>query len=145
MRNRYTIGIYFDSSLKKVALILKRRPEWQVGNYNFPGGHIEENENGYACVIREFKEECDINTITSDWRYIGIIKGDDYTVEIFTALHGLKHGNLTTITDELVTWVNINEIPNNIVPNVSWLLPFAINYWNDKNLKFGTFEYNELL
>jgi 8-oxo-dGTP diphosphatase len=143
---RYTIGIYFDSYLKKVVLILKNRPAWQAGNYNFPGGHAEFSEFGIDCIVREFKEECGININLDDWKYIGNIHNKKiYEVDIFTAIQDIEHGEIKTMEDEEVGWFEINNLPKNIVSNVSFLIPFALNYWrqgNIDNLVFGTFEYN---
>jgi 8-oxo-dGTP pyrophosphatase MutT (NUDIX family) len=142
---KYTIGIYFDCYLSKVALILKNRPEWQAGKYNFPGGHIEDNENNFDCVIREFKEECGIKTSYDDWKHIGCIHNKSYyKVDIFTAIQDIEHGVLSTTEDQEVIWVDINKLPENIISNLFWLIPFAFNYWkqgNADNLVFGFFEY----
>ena len=144
MKN-YTIGIYFDCYLKRIALILKNRPDWQAGKFNFPGGHIELNEPSNNCVIREFKEECGINTTYDDWKHIGrIINKEHYVVEIFTAIQDVEHGEITTMEDQKVTWIDIDKLPENIISNLFWLIPFALNYWKQGNadhLKFGTFDY----
>jgi 8-oxo-dGTP pyrophosphatase MutT (NUDIX family) len=62
METNYTIGIYFTDDLRRVALILKNRPIWQNGKYNFPGGHLERSEGLAKCVAREFLEECGVHT-----------------------------------------------------------------------------------
>jgi 8-oxo-dGTP pyrophosphatase MutT (NUDIX family) len=142
---KYTIGIYFDNSLKRVVLMLKNRPNWQAGKFNFPGGHIETDEKGIDCVIREFKEECGIVTNIEDWRHIGLIRNQwNYEVEIFTGVQNAKHGELKTMEDQPVTWIDIDKLPKNVVSNLSWLVPFALNSWKQGNadlLTFGTFEY----
>jgi 8-oxo-dGTP diphosphatase len=138
---KYTIGICFDNNLENIVLILKNRPEWQKGKYNFPGGHTEENEIGIDCIIREFREEC--NIITKDWIHIGNIKNkDNYIVEIFTLMQNFK--NIKTMTDEKIEIFNINNLPTNIISNLNYLIPFAFNFWRQGNLDtliFGTFEY----
>jgi len=143
---KYTVGIYFRSNVNEVALILKNRPTWQAGKYNFPGGKIEFNESPLECTIREFNEECCVNTIAETWNHIGRIENDgNYTVEIYTGLHKSFHGDLITGEDQKVQWFNVNDLPRNIISNLSWLIPFAVNYWKQGNadyIKFGNFEYS---
>lgn len=47
--------------------------------------------------------------------------------------------------DEQVEWFNINNLPNNIITNLLWLIPFAVNYHKQGNnvdkLMFGNFKY----
>jgi len=146
---KYTIGILFNESLTQVVMIYKNRPDWQKDNFNFPGGHIENGETSIVCLIREFEEECAIKTTIDTWKYIGkITNNKNYYVDVFTAIHNPKeHGFVKTNTDEVVIWIDCNNIPENIVTNVSWLLPFAKDWWNQgnvENLSFGTFNYNNI-
>lgn len=142
---RYTIGIYFNSEKTHVALMMKNRPAWQAGRYNFPGGHIEKGERGGECVAREFKEECGIETEEADWTYIGLIRNKrNYSVEVFTAIQEPSHGEVQTMEDQDVEWIEVEDIPMNVISNLFWLIPFALNYWKQGNtdkLFFGTFEY----
>lgn len=138
MKNtKYTIGIYFDSKLNKVALILKNRPEWQRGLYNFPGGHIEENETPEECIAREFKEECLVNTNPEEWTQIGAIRGNDYTVNMLLCVQKEEHGELLTGEDQPVFWKWIHGIPDNCIENVHWITYYALNIqtqrMNNKN------------
>lgn len=142
---KYTIGIYFNEDLTEVALILKNRPKWQEGRYNFPGGHVEENEFGVECISREFEEECNIKTKSEDWTSIGlIINPEVYDVEIFTSRHNPLRGELKTMEDQPVQWFNLNSLPENMISNLRWLIPFALNFWKQGNtdtLVQGIFYY----
>jgi ADP-ribose pyrophosphatase YjhB (NUDIX family) len=128
---KYTIGIYFDSKLKKVALILKNRPEWQRGLYNFPGGHIEENETPEECISREFKEECLVKTDPKEWMQIGAIHGNNYTVIMLLCIQKEEHSELRTGEDQPVFWKWIHGIPDNCIKNVHWITYYALNIVND--------------
>ena len=144
---RYTVGIYFKNNLTEIALILKNRPEWQNNKFNFPGGHIESNERNFDCIVREFFEECNISSKEEDWTHIGvIINSNKYYVDIFTAIYNKSHGELKTMEDQPVYWCNINNLPNNTISNVEWLIHFAKNYiqqGNKDNLSFGLFNYKD--
>lgn len=142
----YTLGIIFSENFEKVLLIKKTKPDWQKGNYNFPGGKLEKEEDIFDCVKREIFEECNINTLKGRWHYIGQIINEnlEYSVEILTYIYRKIDGKVLSPTEEKNKWFNINHLPKNIVSNLSWLVPFAKNWWiqgNHDNLSFGTFEY----
>jgi 8-oxo-dGTP diphosphatase len=139
----YTIGILFDSNFDQVLLILKNRPEWQKGKYNFPGGHVEEDETMVECVVREFKEECNLNSNKEDWRFIGFLNNDtNYQCSIYTAFN---LGEVQTNEDQEVKWFDLENLPENIITNLTWLIPFAKNVWiqgnNPDKITFGEFDY----
>lgn len=142
---RYTVGIYFDKELTKIALILKNRPAWQNGLYNFIGGTIEDGENGLECIVREFEEECGVYVSPDDWVNIGLIRNkNNYEVELFSALQEDYHKEIKTMEDQEVGWFELDNLPKNMISNLFWLIPFAVNCWTQGNadyLNFGTFEY----
>lgn len=139
----YTIGIILDKELNHVILIQKTHPEWQKGLFNFPGGHVEQGETYTTCISREIKEECDLNIPEEDWNFIGELVGEDYNVRVFSCIWNLGHGFFISKTDEEVVCFNINSLPKNIITNLEYLIPFAINYYKNSNtiVKFGKFYY----
>lgn len=144
---RYTIGIVFTPKLDCVLLIFKQRPDWQRNKWNFPGGHIEVNESAVQCVSREFKEETNLNIPMEDWVEIDKINNQgNYKVGIFTTIYrSQKHGSYETLTDEIVSWFRVDDLPKNVIPNIPWLTFFAKNCLdqakNPDNLYFGEFNY----
>jgi 8-oxo-dGTP pyrophosphatase MutT (NUDIX family) len=142
---RYTVGILFNQKLTRVLLILKSKPDWQKGKFNFPGGSFENGESAVECVAREFKEETDMNI--PNWQHIGkIINPGNYFVDVLTSIHVSENNGLPKdMTEEHLEWHDIDDLPENIISNLSWLVPFARNVWKQGNadgLKFGTFEYS---
>lgn len=140
---KYTIGIIFNDTFDKVVLINKKRPSWQAGRLNFPGGHIEEGETPVECVAREIKEECDLNLPPHTWSHIGQIVNEDvpYTVDIFAATAAFSP---ISMTDEEVAWYDAIDLPKNVLSNLIWIVPFARNYFvqgNRDNISFGIFNY----
>ena len=139
----YTIGICFNSDLSKVVLMLKDRPDWQKGKWNFPGGHIEDNEIPEECVTREFKEECNIDSNPKEWQYIGRLTDKlNYDCYIYTIIN--ISSDLKTMETEIVDWCYIKDLPVNCISNVYWLIPFAINCiykGNTDYIKEGMFLY----
>jgi 8-oxo-dGTP pyrophosphatase MutT (NUDIX family) len=143
---KYTVGIYFDVAFKKVALILKNRPDWQAGKWNFPGGKVEETESSQECMSREFNEECGVKTRHYDWNHIGCIRNEDnYVCEVYTMLENYVGSDIFSAEDQSVEWFSVNDLPKNIISNLTWLIPFALNWWKQGNidhLNFGTFYYS---
>lgn len=144
---KYTIGALFTPDFQQVLLIKKNRPEWQKGNYNLPGGHIEEGEVGLECIAREFEEEAGVKIRPLDWFYIDLIENEgEYTVEFFTAIYdATMHGTVDfNASDEQIRWCNCQVLPVNTISNLTWLVPFALDFHeqgNHDNLAFGHFSY----
>jgi 8-oxo-dGTP diphosphatase len=142
---KYTIGALFTADYKQVLLILKSKPAWQAGKFNFPGGSIEDGEDSYQCVAREFKEEANFNSTPESWHYIGKINNPgNYYVDFLTTIC-YDPAAIKSMTGEKCKWVDCDAIPENVISNLYWLIPFVKNIWKQGNadeLKFGTFEYS---
>ena len=123
---RMVAGLVFDYS-GNVALIEKTRPNWQKGNYNAIGGHIEDGETPYETMVREFREETGLYIPASEWRMFCVLTGPEkeksWEVSFFTAV---KNANLTQTTDERPEWVPYHKLPHNIINNLTWLIPMAL-------------------
>ncbi len=123
------VGFLFNDCLghtNKVMLIEKNRPEWQINKVNGIGGHIEPMESPEQAMIREFKEETSYTI--ADFKNFAIINGSGWRVYFFYALNKaaliLPEHNPT---DEKVIIADINNLPNNIIPNLRWLIPMALD------------------
>lgn len=158
---RYTIGAVFNADFSRVLLILKNKPDWQKGKFNLPGGSMElvDNKTGsnydkrktkwetpQECISREFKEETDLDIPFQNWQHIGTIDNPgNYSVEFLTSIHYPELNGLPkSMTDEKVEWHDVDDLPQNVISNIHWLVPFAKNIWKQGNadgLKFGKFEY----
>jgi len=49
-----------------------------TGVYNIPGGEIDEGEDKLECIIREAKEETDLDLKKSNLKYLGFYKYSEY-------------------------------------------------------------------
>lgn len=128
---KYSLGFAFDASGKYVVLIQKQRPTWQAGQWNGVGGHVEEGETFWQCMVREFREETTVDTYESDWSPLGVISGSGFEVHVF-ALFNDSIYKAQTNTDESVSVVKVSNLGAvKTISNLSWLIPAALD--NQKN------------
>lgn len=81
---KYASIVVLDDS-GNVITVLKDRPAWQAGFYNFPGGHVEEDETFIDAAVRELKEETNISVDLTLVNYLGEISDQsNYILEVFT-------------------------------------------------------------
>ena len=120
----YVLGFLFDEEKKRVALIKKNRPEWQAGFFNGIGGKVEKGETGEEAMTREFEEEAGV-TVT-DWNLMCIMDNVDWVCLCYCSTGDLS--KLKSLTDEEVSVWNIYELEElNVVSNLRWLIPMAID------------------
>lgn len=80
---RYALGFCFVPG-GGCILIEKRKPDWQKGLVNGLGGHVEEGENSYVAMAREFEEEAGIETNRQNWRGVLQISSLNWYLDVFT-------------------------------------------------------------
>jgi 8-oxo-dGTP diphosphatase len=138
---KYSLGFIFNSSYTHVLLIHKNNPDWQRGKINGIGGKIEEDESAIKCIIRETMEETGIKTEEKDWIHYGqIVNGDKSTSQLFYCLYTGSQSDAATQEDEEIEWFVVDRLPKNIMSNLSWLIPLAL----DKHLN-GEVDHIELI
>jgi ADP-ribose pyrophosphatase YjhB (NUDIX family) len=132
----YVIGMLYSESFDRVLLIRKTKPDWQAGNFNFPGGKIEKSESANDAIISRFKEETNLQTLPSDWDLFGemVSKDREYQVLFFAGVyHPDRHGEVISLTEEMCWWTPVYALPKNIITNLKWLIPLGINYLQQGN------------
>lgn len=121
----YVAGFMFSEDLKKVALIVKNKPEWQAGKLNAIGGKIEGAEAPIDAMTREFKEETGVSTDATDWHlYCSLGDNRGYRVYFFFTV-SKKVFSVETMEDEDVMIVPSSLDGLKIIPNLQWLVPMA--------------------
>ena len=120
----YTLGFMFAG--EQVALIRKRKPEWQNGALNGIGGKIHDGEDPRLAMVREFGEETGFLTQPAAWTLFCVMRGADWSVRCYYAFHSLAP--LRTCTQEEIVIVKLDELANwKHVHNLTWLLPLALD------------------
>ena len=139
----YTVGFIFDSTLEHVALVTKTHPAWQKGKVNGVGGLIDADESSVAGMVREAKEEAGITTTTKDWEFIIKMKRPDLFVDFYTCRWAQNQLDVDTQTDEAVMWYPVSKLPVNVIPNLRWMIPFALDTYPDSALDSETVTYTK--
>lgn len=134
----YAAGFYLsdEATTKKlgyqhIALIRKKRPDWQAGRLNAIGGKLEQDEKPNQTMAREFQEETGVETRPGDWNKFAILRMPGHLGAIVHFF--IKYGNPSkckTTTDEeiviLPTKVIVEGLPRSqIISNLKWLLPLS--------------------
>ncbi len=128
----YVTGFVFSKDLQHVVLLEKLSPAWQKGLLNGVGGKIEDGESPIQAMVRECEEETGVFISESNWtRYAHLTKPTYFELDVFFSISDLAF-SAKTIEKEQVHLLKIDNIPNNIIPNLKWLIPLAL----DQSLKF---------
>ena len=124
MEERYKSMIVADLMLtrindgkKEVLLSLRKNTGYNDGEYELPGGHVEEGEDLMQAMIREAKEELNIELRREDLKIKHILhhyKGN----RIIFILSAKKYEGDIQIGEpdkcDKLEWFDINDLPNNI-------------------------------
>lgn len=141
---QYVAGFMFSPNFKNVLLIEKNKPKWQEGKYNAIGGKIEADETAVSAMVREFREECGLDTEEKDWNLYCCISGDGYKVYFYWATSEIWSGYESKTTEEVFDLYvdHLYEVRGKLIKNLKWLIPLAIDKANSYS---GNIELNPQL
>jgi 8-oxo-dGTP diphosphatase len=131
---QYVLGFCFSPDYKSVALIHKKKPEWQLGKINGIGGKLEENELPHEAMIREFQEETGL--VVLDWECYAVMTSSSWECYCHRAISSNVF-DVRTMTEEDVILRDPLNLPSIVIPNLRWLVPLAM----DTDLKAMTEVY----
>ncbi len=124
---KYVTGFLFSQDATRVVLIKKCLPEWQQGLLNGVGGKIENNESSCDAMVREFQEETGVFVAHDQWTcYTKIYRPNYYELDVYYAYSDLAY-EAKTVEREEVYLIKLQDIPENIIPNLRWLIPLALD------------------
>lgn len=117
----YVVGFLFRDG--EVALVEKRRPDWQKGFLNGIGGRVEVGETPLAAMVREFSEEAGAKVY--NWRNFGVLSNPEAPMAV--ALYAAwEPAEISTMTDEQVGWHKLSSLAAlRVIPNLRWIIPAA--------------------
>jgi len=116
---------------QQLVLIKKINPQWQRNLYNGVGGKIEAGESSVDAMSREFSEETGVTISTSSWTfYARINRPGYYDLDLYFAHSDLAF-TAKTVEKEQVRLFKLSDLPANIIPNLKWLIPLALDQQAD--------------
>jgi 8-oxo-dGTP diphosphatase len=121
-KTEYVLGFAFTPE-GQVALIEKKRPDWQAGYLNGIGGHRKQGETAVMAMSREFQEETGLTIEPHKWRKVGFMRADEiWRCVVFTVTCD-KVRFVKTRTDERVMLLNNEQLRGlRVLENVPALL-----------------------
>ena len=120
----YTCGFLFGPDRRQCALIRKDHPEWQAGLLNGIGGKLKPLEPPPAAMVRKFEEEAGLTGV--EFEEFARLHGGDYRVHFFRGFDQAVV-NVKTMTSEEVYFYALPIVRRDIVPNLRWLIPLALD------------------
>lgn len=107
----------------KILLLRRFNTGYEDGNYSVVAGHLDGNETFMQAMVRETKEEADINLKSEDLQVVHVMHRREPTherVDFFIKANNWK-GEPKIMEpnkcDEL-RWFELDNLPNNIIPYV---------------------------
>lgn len=122
-KRKYVVGFMFNDLKQEVVLIKKRHgPPRVIGNWNGVGGHVELGEHPHQTIVREFDEETGV--LHTKWEYLCSLDFDDHIVYFFFATSDEAVDKVQTMTDEIIYISDTENLPEPIMHNLTWMIPF---------------------
>lgn len=122
---------------REVLLIEKRRPAWQAGRFNLPGGRIQVGETPEQAARRELYEEAEIDCDLADVKVTGLIACGGYTIYAARCDFESRYGRNVpkSVTSERVFWLPLDEALDHpkLIPNLRIIIPLmrsGLSYWS---------------
>jgi len=90
-------------------------------------------------MSREFYEETGLYIGNILWYEFCEMNGSSFRVNVFThQVNDEQFNKITTETDEEIIKVDVNRLPDNVLFNLKWLIPIALDSYRDNNFKWSS-------
>lgn len=129
MEERYKSKMVVDLFLEKinknnkkeVLLLLRQNTGHADGMYDLPGGHVDSNEDIFASMIREAKEEIGIDIDRKNLEIIHIYhhyKKDMIKFVFKVNMYSNEIKNNEPDKCKELRWFELDNLPDNIIPKI---------------------------
>ncbi|WP_109852844.1 (deoxy)nucleoside triphosphate pyrophosphohydrolase [Aquimarina sp. AU58] len=99
--------IYNDNKI----LICRRKPEKSLGGYwEFPGGKVEENESNEESLIRELKEELEMEVNIESFFKSSEHTYENFTIELIAYICNFVSSSFKLTDHDRYEWIEPNEL-----------------------------------
>lgn len=113
---------------------------WQDSNYGLPAGHLEFEESVINAVLREVKEETDINIESENVKFAHVMHRKNKYIDLFFLTQNWSGEPRIMEKDKCddIQWFSLEDLPENIIPSVK----FAIDNYQ-KGIMFSEYTAEE--
>jgi len=108
MTTRVTAAILKKND--RILVAQRRDTDNLAGKWEFPGGKIENNETPEQCLIREMKEEFDIEVEIGEFFGQSMYHYDTGTVQLLAYHTTWKGGHFSLNAHAAIRWVSLNQM-----------------------------------
>ena len=116
-----------EDGKKQILLSKRKNTGYKDGEYELPGGHLEENEDLYEAMIREAKEELGISLKRENLKIVHIMhhyRGKRMNFILETEKSDLEPRIMEVDKCEELKWVEINNLPENTIEKVKIIIGY---------------------
>lgn len=142
-REQFLSSVYLIIKNDRNEILLQRRQGTKLwcGFLGLPAGHIDKGENALDAVVREAKEELDIDVSRNDIADVFVVNRRNKTIPSYFDIYfeiskynGIIKINEPNKCSELI-WANLNNLPEDIIDFEKVALENNI-----KGIKFSTID-----
>lgn len=138
-------GLVFSRDMGMVVLVEKKRPEWMAGMLNGVGGATKEGElRARTTMARKCLDETGLDVPLDDWQMLAefVSPASKMRIVFFYTLADLPMEKPKN--DEQIFFIPVGDtLPDNIVPDLSWLIPMAVARQNHRT--YGPIQWDHVI
>ena len=105
---RVTAAILVNND--RILIAQRRGTDKLAGKWEFPGGKIENNETPEQCLIREMKEEFDIDVVIGGLFGESTYRYETETVQLLAYHTTWNGGNFSLKVHAAIRWVSLIQL-----------------------------------
>lgn len=104
------VAAVFRNNENKILIAQRNLKKSQGGLWEFPGGKIEPNETREDAIIREFKEELNINVKVEGYLDEKVFNYPEKDINLIALKCNIIGGNMILNEHEDVKWIETNQL-----------------------------------
>lgn len=108
MTIRVTAAILMNND--RILIAQRRDIDKLAGKWEFPGGKIENSETPQQCLIREMKEEFDIEVVIGEFFAESVYHYETETIQLLAYHTTWKSGSFSLNAHAAIRWVPLNQM-----------------------------------
>jgi len=94
----------------RILIAQRLDPDNLAGKWEFPGGKIEHNETPQQCLIREMKEEFDIDVAIGEFFDESVYQYESGKIQLLAYRTTWKRGRFSLNAHAAIRWVSLNQM-----------------------------------